>query len=86
MKAWAMVEASAPLLEIQLPTHVPMGSELVIEVTHCAVCNSDVAFWMGKYNPKLRCRCAAFGDSRGGESLKLLWLVEGQVMGAAIGN
>ena len=50
MKAWAVVEANAPLEEIQLPTPVPKGSEVLIEVTHCGVCHSDVHFWKGEYN------------------------------------
>lgn len=50
MKAWAVVEAGAPLQEIDLPTPVPQGSEVLVEVTHCGVCHSDLHFWKGEYN------------------------------------
>ena len=50
MKAWAVVEAGAPLEEIDVPTPEPTGTEVVVEVTHCGVCHSDLHFWKGEYN------------------------------------
>jgi alcohol dehydrogenase, propanol-preferring len=50
MKAWMVVEANKPLEEIELPTPVPTGTEVLIEVTHCGVCHSDLHFWKGEYN------------------------------------
>ncbi|RSY82017.1 alcohol dehydrogenase [Sphingomonas koreensis] len=50
MKAWAVVEAGAPLQEIELPNPEPTGTEVVVEVTHCGVCHSDLHFWKGEYN------------------------------------
>ncbi len=50
MKAWAVVAPSAPLEEIELPTPEPQGTEVLIEVTHCGVCHSDLHFWKGEYN------------------------------------
>lgn len=50
MKAWAVVAPSAPLEEIELPTPVPQGTEVLVEVTHCGVCHSDLHFWKGEYN------------------------------------
>lgn len=50
MKAWAVVEAGVPLQQIELPTPQPTGSEVVVEVTHCGVCHSDLHFWKGQYN------------------------------------
>jgi alcohol dehydrogenase, propanol-preferring len=50
MKAWMVVEANKPLEEIEQPTPVPTGSEVLIEVTHCGVCHSDLHFWKGEYN------------------------------------
>lgn len=50
MKVWAVVEAGVPLEEIELPTPQPTGSEVVVEVTHCGVCHSDLHFWKGQYN------------------------------------
>ena len=50
MKAWAVVEAGKPLQHIELPTPEPSGSEVLLEVTHCGVCHSDLHFWHGFYN------------------------------------
>ena len=50
MKAWAVIEAGAPLAEIDLPAPEPTGTEVVVEVTHCGVCHSDLHFWKGEYN------------------------------------
>ncbi len=50
MKAWAVVEAGKPLQHVELPTPVPSGSEVLLEVTHCGVCHSDLHFWHGFYN------------------------------------
>lgn len=50
MKAWAVVNAGAPLERIELPTPQPTGSEVLIEVTHCGVCHSDLHFWKGEYD------------------------------------
>ncbi len=50
MKGWMVVKANAPLEEITMPTPVPQGSEVLIEVTHCGVCHSDLHFWKGEYN------------------------------------
>ncbi|ASE38907.1 alcohol dehydrogenase [Brevundimonas vesicularis] len=50
MKAWAVVAASAPLEKIELPTPEPRGREVLVEVTHCGLCHSDLHFWHGEYN------------------------------------
>jgi propanol-preferring alcohol dehydrogenase len=50
MKAWAVVEPGEPLQHIELPTPVPVGTEVLLEVTHCGVCHSDLHFWHGFYN------------------------------------
>jgi alcohol dehydrogenase/propanol-preferring alcohol dehydrogenase len=50
MKAWAVVEAGQPLQHIDLPTPEPVGTEVLLEVTHCGVCHSDLHFWHGFYN------------------------------------
>jgi propanol-preferring alcohol dehydrogenase len=50
MYAWAVVENAAPLKKIELPTPEPAGSEVLLEVTHCGVCHSDLHVWEGKYN------------------------------------
>lgn len=50
MKAWKVVEPKAPLQLIEETTPVPVGSEVLVEVTHCGVCHSDLHFWNGEYN------------------------------------
>ncbi len=59
MKAWAVVRNRAPLECIQIADPEPTGSEVVLEVTHCGVCHSDLHFWEGEY------------DLGGGKVLKL---------------
>ena len=50
MRAWAVVENGAPLQEIELPTPEPKGAEVLLEVTHCGVCHSDLHIWEGYYD------------------------------------
>ncbi len=50
MRAWAVVENGAPLREIELPTPVPTGTQVLLEVTHCGVCHSDLHIWEGRYD------------------------------------
>ena len=47
MRAWAVVEAEMPLRQIEQPTPEPVGTQVLVEVTHCGVCHSDVHFWEG---------------------------------------
>ena len=50
MDAWAVVENGAPLVRIEKPTPEPQGTEVLIAVTHCGVCHSDLHFWEGFYD------------------------------------
>jgi alcohol dehydrogenase, propanol-preferring len=50
MKAWMVVAPNEPLQEFELPTPIPTGSEVLVEVTHCGICHSDLHFWKGEYN------------------------------------
>ena len=50
MRAWAVVESGAPLQEIERPTPEPQGTEVLVEVTHCGVCHSDLHIWDGYYD------------------------------------
>jgi len=50
MRAWAVVENGAPLKEVELPTPEPKGTEVLVEVTHCGVCHSDLHIWEGYYD------------------------------------
>lgn len=49
MKAWKVIEPKAPLKLIEEATPIPVGSEVLVEVTHCGVCHSDLHFWNGEY-------------------------------------
>ena len=50
MRAWAVVENGADLREIEMPTPEPKGTEVLLEVTHCGVCHSDLHIWEGYYD------------------------------------
>ncbi len=50
MKAWAVVQAGQPLQQIELPMPDVTGAEVLLEVTHCGVCHSDLHFWKGEYD------------------------------------
>ena len=50
MRAWAVVETGQPLREIELPTPEPKGRQVLLEVTHCGVCHSDLHNWEGHYD------------------------------------
>ena len=50
MKAWAIMAPDAPLELIEVETPQASGSEVVVAVTHCGVCHSDLHFWHGEYN------------------------------------
>lgn len=59
MRAWAIVENDAPLQYVEMETPEPVGTEVLLEVTHCGVCHSDLHIWEGGY------------DLGGGERLSL---------------
>jgi alcohol dehydrogenase, propanol-preferring len=50
MRAWAVVENGKPLEELDWPTPEPKGTEVLLEVTHCGVCHSDLHIWEGYYD------------------------------------
>ena len=50
MRAWAVVENGADLQEMELPTPEPSGTEVLVEVTHCGICHSDLHIWDGYYD------------------------------------
>ncbi len=50
MRAWAVVENGAALREMELPTPEPTGEQVLLEVTHCGVCHSDLHIWEGYYD------------------------------------
>jgi alcohol dehydrogenase/propanol-preferring alcohol dehydrogenase len=50
MMGWAVVAHGAPLECVELPDPTPTGTEIVVEVTHCGVCHSDLHLWHGGYD------------------------------------
>ncbi|HEV2512125.1 alcohol dehydrogenase [Bosea sp. (in: a-proteobacteria)] len=50
MRAWAVVENGAPLQCIEVIDEAPAGTQVLLEVTHCGVCHSDLHFWKGSYD------------------------------------
>ncbi|CAB3868110.1 Alcohol dehydrogenase [Achromobacter piechaudii] len=50
MHMWAVVRNGQPLEALDLPTPVPAGAEVLVRVSHCGVCHSDLHFWEGEYN------------------------------------
>jgi propanol-preferring alcohol dehydrogenase len=50
MQGWAVVETGAPLQEVSAPTPEPKGTEVLVDVTHCGVCHSDLYFQDGHYD------------------------------------
>jgi alcohol dehydrogenase, propanol-preferring len=50
MRAWAVVENGRPLQEMEWPTPEPRGAEILLEVSHCGVCHSDLHIWEGYYD------------------------------------
>ncbi|MBE9606472.1 alcohol dehydrogenase catalytic domain-containing protein [Acetobacteraceae bacterium H6797] len=50
MRIWAVVESGKPLQELDIPTPEPTGEQVLLEVTHCGVCHSDLHIWEGEYD------------------------------------
>jgi alcohol dehydrogenase, propanol-preferring len=50
MRAWQVTAAGAPLVEVDGTAPEPQGTEVVVEVSHCGVCHSDVTLWQGKFD------------------------------------
>jgi propanol-preferring alcohol dehydrogenase len=50
MKGWAVVQNEAPLQYIELADPEVAGSDVLLEVTHCGVCHSDLHFWHGVHS------------------------------------
>lgn len=50
MRRWSVVENHKPLQAIEYPDPEPQGAEIVLEVTHCGVCHSDIHFVKGEFD------------------------------------
>ena len=67
MKSEAIVEYGQPLQIIESATPEPKGTEVLLKVTHCGVCHSDVHihdghFDMGVYAEVLNDGVISVGD------------------------
>lgn len=47
MEARVVEQNGEPLVRIEKPTPSPTGTEVLVEVTYCVVCHSDLHFWEG---------------------------------------
>ena len=66
MKCYCVVDFRAPLQEMDQPTPVPQGAQVLLKVRAAGVCHSDIHLWEGGYdlgqgrtlslNAALRCR------------------------------
>ncbi|MCQ4160431.1 alcohol dehydrogenase [Roseomonas sp. GC11] len=50
MRGWAVIECGEPLQNVELSMPDPVGEEVLVEVTHCGVCHSDLHIWEGSYD------------------------------------
>jgi alcohol dehydrogenase/propanol-preferring alcohol dehydrogenase len=50
MRCYAVTENGKPLQPMEFPTPEPVGEQVLIEVTHCGVCHSDLHIWEGGYD------------------------------------
>lgn len=50
MRSWQVFEASEVLQEIEQPNPQPVGSEVVVSVSHCGLCHSDLTLWKGIFD------------------------------------
>lgn len=50
MRSESIVEFGAPLKSMELPTPEPSGSQVLLKVTHCGVCHSDVHLQDGYFD------------------------------------
>ena len=59
MKLWSVVENNKPLVCLEQPDPVPTGRQVLVKVSHCGVCHSDLHFVHGEF------------DLGGGKTLKI---------------
>ena len=50
MSIWAVVEHGQALQAIERASREPVGTEVLLDVTHAGVCHSDLHFWTGYYD------------------------------------
>ena len=50
MKAYQITSWGQPLEELEVPIPKPTGSEVLIKITSCGVCHSDIHIWDGFFD------------------------------------
>ena len=50
MELWAITKPGRPLQKISEADPVPQGTEVLVKVSHCGVCHSDLHLWKGEYD------------------------------------
>ncbi|MBW6422543.1 alcohol dehydrogenase [Rhizobium sp. XQZ8] len=50
MRSWQVFQASEVLREIEEATPEPVGSEVIVSVSHCGLCHSDITLWKGIFD------------------------------------
>jgi D-arabinose 1-dehydrogenase-like Zn-dependent alcohol dehydrogenase len=50
MRAYQVIEHGAPLQARELPTPVPVRTEVLVKVQRCGVCHTDLHLWDGYYD------------------------------------
>ena len=92
MKLWAITENLKPLESLTLPDPVPTGTEVVLAVTHCGVCQSDLNTWRGEYDMgggqrmKITERGVTFPRAPGHEVVGTVVAVGPEAQGVTIGD
>jgi alcohol dehydrogenase/propanol-preferring alcohol dehydrogenase len=92
MKLWAVVENLKPLEYLTLPDPEPAGTEVVMAVTHCGVCQSDLNTWRGEYDigggerMKITDRGVTFPRAPGHEVVGTVVAVGPEAQGVEIGD
>lgn len=50
MRSWKVFEAAEVLREVEEATPEPVGGEVVVSVSHCGLCHSDITLWKGVFD------------------------------------
>lgn len=50
IEAWALIEPQKPLEKLTWDRPKPQGTEVILKVTHCGVCHSDLHNWEGYHD------------------------------------
>ena len=50
MRAYQITSWGQPLEECEVPIPEPTGSEVLIKITSCGVCHSDIHIWDGFFD------------------------------------